>query len=377
MSIDFRCEHCGKLLSVDAEAGSETKCTHCGKKVTVPAALAALPRPHVQPNAAPPPLPPATATVDLAPEEVPAQHDALGVMSKLMPWVISVFFHLGVVMIMAFATMLATGINKTEAPEQIIPSAELSDDPGGSLTGGKTDFTDTDSSSTITRSDFLRKETVMDTGNTGQKSHLAVAGGTPGGGSTGKGDLGLKTTGGGGPRSNMYGHGGNCYHVVYVIDRSGSMLETFDYVRRELLKSISNLKAVQDFHVIFFADNKPQEIQYGALVPATDEYKANAADFVDKITTEGQTDPVPAIKRAFEVLGQADETKKGKLIYLLTDGVFPDNQKVLDKIKEYNSKKDVMITTFLFNSDNAKAIEVLQKIASENGGHFRTVNPDE
>ena len=55
MAVEFRCENCGKMLSVDAAPGSPVKCPHCRKKVTVPEALASLPRPHVPPTASPPP----------------------------------------------------------------------------------------------------------------------------------------------------------------------------------------------------------------------------------------------------------------------------------------------------------------------------------
>ena len=54
MTVDFRCEKCGKLLSVDAAEGSSVRCPHCNKKVQVPAALAALPRPQVPPGSPPP-----------------------------------------------------------------------------------------------------------------------------------------------------------------------------------------------------------------------------------------------------------------------------------------------------------------------------------
>ena len=53
MAIEFRCEQCGKLLSVDAEPESRVKCPYCKAKVVVPAGLASLPTPQV-PGGPPP-----------------------------------------------------------------------------------------------------------------------------------------------------------------------------------------------------------------------------------------------------------------------------------------------------------------------------------
>jgi uncharacterized protein with von Willebrand factor type A (vWA) domain len=174
----------------------------------------------------------------------------------------------------------------------------------------------------------------------------------------------------------MFGKGGNAHHVMYVIDRSGSMLDTFDYVRREMLNSIARLKPVQDFHVIFFATGAPQENPPQQLVPATPDYTTAAAEFLQTIRPEGQTNPVPAIKRAFEVLDKADK-RPGKLIYMLTDGVFPDNDAVIKQIAQLNAKKEVLICTFLYDDKSADAVKVLQKIADDNRGHFRQVKSDE
>ena len=52
MATEFRCEKCGKLLSLDTEPGETVKCPHCKKKVVVPVVLASLPRPQVKPDAA-------------------------------------------------------------------------------------------------------------------------------------------------------------------------------------------------------------------------------------------------------------------------------------------------------------------------------------
>ena len=88
----------------------------------------------------------------------------------------------------------------------------------------------------------------------------------------------------------------------------------------------------------------------------------------------GSTDPVPGLELAFKMHPQ--------LLYLLTDGDFEDNKKVLDKINslQANSSPKVKINTIVF-TDPAKAdkgiVDLLKKIADDSGGQARVVSPDD
>ena len=114
MAVDFRCEKCGKLLSVDSEPGSKVRCPHCNKKLRVPAALATLPRPQVpgapQGPQAPPPGPEGDEQDVLAEGPDPV----MAMMAALMPWVLSVFFHLGLALIMLFFVLVAHQAKKKD-----------------------------------------------------------------------------------------------------------------------------------------------------------------------------------------------------------------------------------------------------------------------
>ncbi|MCK4626199.1 MAG: VWA domain-containing protein [Phycisphaerae bacterium] len=165
------------------------------------------------------------------------------------------------------------------------------------------------------------------------------------------------------------------YDVVYVIDRSGSMLDIFDEVRQHVLDSVNSLDPVQRFHVIFFSKGKPKENPPRRLVSATAESKKEFEKFLQTIIPEGNTDPVPAIRRAFEVMRLG---RRGKsVIYLLTDGEFPDDQKVINAIKQLNKPKRISINTILFHHYSPDAKRMLTKIAEENDGVFRFVEPEE
>jgi hypothetical protein len=136
-------------------------------------------------------------------------------------------------------------------------------------------------------------------------------------------------------------------HIIYVIDRSGSMMDSIDFLKDELKHSICRLKDSQDFHVIFFSEGTPIELPDKKLVPATEANFKRVAQFLDGIRAQGLTDPKAALRRAFEVLGKVDD-KSGKLISLATDGDFcEDNDKVLALIKKFNPHKEVRINTIL------------------------------
>jgi hypothetical protein len=164
--------------------------------------------------------------------------------------------------------------------------------------------------------------------------------------------------------------------VVYVLDRSGSMMNTFDALRWELGRSIGQLNQGCGFHVLFFADGRPLENAPRRLVPATRAHRSEAIEWIAEVMPEGQTDPVAALERAFAVLKAAPDDQP-KYIHLLTDGVFPDNEKVLSTIRRLNADRRVRIYTFMYGSRPAEAVDVLQRIARETAGRYDHVRLDE
>ncbi|HZL37835.1 MAG TPA: hypothetical protein VFC78_21130 [Tepidisphaeraceae bacterium] len=64
------------------------------------------------------------------------------------------------------------------------------------------------------------------------------------------------------------------------------------------------------------------------LLPATPANKRRAMDFLEGSTAVGSTDPIPGLEAAFR--------QRPQVIYLLTDGDFPDNDAVLRRICQLN-----------------------------------------
>jgi hypothetical protein len=179
------------------------------------------------------------------------------------------------------------------------------------------------------------------------------------------------TPGGGGigPKGPVFGHGGNAKKIAFVCDASGSMLNKFSTLRRELANTIQGLRAIQSFSVVFFQEQSFKALDEQTLIMATPENKLKATNFLeDKIVPRGETNPIPGLEIAFK--------QKPELIYILTDGDFPDNDAVLKKIRELNKDHKVKVNTIAFvnESDTDTAFQALLKqIAQENGGIYRFV----
>jgi len=166
--------------------------------------------------------------------------------------------------------------------------------------------------------------------------------------------------------------------VVYLIDRSGSMVDTFDTVRHEMLISVERMTPDRRFHVVLFSDGRPIEKSPRAMTPATKKAKTRLVEFLKPVCASGKTDPIPAINRAFDVLkrkrGSAGEVA---VIYLLTDGVFPENDSVLETIRRRNAGGRIRINTILYGNRPPIAEEVMTRIASDSGGVYRFISRDE
>lgn len=194
--------------------------------------------------------------------------------------------------------------------------------------------------------------------------------GDPGGGPA---SFGVAARMGGAPnifRSGLL-RGGNARSVVFLCDASGSMLAKFDSLKRELGKAIQSLKPTQSFSIHFFSDTRSLSLS-GPLLVATPENKLRATEFLETVAPRGTTDPLPALELAFR--------QKPQLVFLLTDGDFPDNDAVLSRIRQLNHDGRAKIDTIAFvdTADTDTAfIALLKRIASENGGVYRHVTQDE
>jgi hypothetical protein len=367
MAVEFRCEHCGKLLQLEQAPGTDATCPHCGQATTVPEGLASLPTPHV---------PAEEPTEDRFARDEPVLSGALTI---IMPLVISVLFHLGLFLVMLFVVMFAY---ETRIPEDVtVPNATLTDTP--SRMAERRD-------QPVERSRVQRpgerrseRESRLVTGSgRGEEEAQVIGLGAGSDASAGLHDLDTVAAGGGPVgETEFFGLGAMAYHIVYLIDRSGSMgmLYKFRSVSEEMVRSLSQLKPAQDFHVVLFHSGEPLQLPSTHLVTATMENKRRAAEKLQEVVPESTgrhlTDPREALEQAFDVLEAAGDAR-GKLIMFLTDGVFDGttNEAVLEMIRARNVEGQVHINTFLYaEGRDPVAVEVMRQIAEENGGTFQYV----
>lgn len=189
---------------------------------------------------------------------------------------------------------------------------------------------------------------------------------------TGGGDLdtfGVEL-GQGGSGPTFFGLGGEeargVRRIVYVVDRSGSMITTFHLVKEELKRSITDLRRSQQFHVVFFNAGTPVQNPPKRLVAASRQQREAAFKFLETIHPQGGTAPASALRAAFSV--------EPDLIYFLTDGVIPEPGKVLSALDKWNADRRVRIYTFAFISREGH--ELLERIAREHHGEFKYISED-
>ena len=190
--------------------------------------------------------------------------------------------------------------------------------------------------------------------------------------------FGVPGGGGADPKVGFIGVTGNATRIVFLCDASGTMLGSFPMLRQELYRTLEKLQPIQFFNVIFFHGNRDgssavESIEGfpSSLVAATADNKSKAYTWIKSYGPEGNTDPFPAIEKAFAM--------KPQLLFVLTDGF--DNvssyQAVRAAFKKANSDGQVKVNTILLQTTADPDLEdILKKIAEDNGGRYRTVKPD-
>ena len=365
---NFRCSRCGQLVSVGAGSPRRVKCRHCGGWIAIPPVPASLARPQVGPDPGAQALRPALQPKPgaRAGDAPPERGAVAATLERAVPLLASVFFHLGLALIFLFVTMVVIEAAPKKRPEGPM-SPHLSKGPVAKL---------------VSRKDrVVLPKAPKDTGG---RHHTAKADaisfrrwktdkplkiGLGGPARPGLRPWGPKV---GPPGTKFIGVGSRAHHIVYVIDRSASMHGKLDLVVREIINSVGRLVREQDFHVILFNSGPPLENPPRCLVPATRENKVELAGFLKTVIARNRTDPVRALERAFAVLKRADR-RRGKLICLLTDAEFPNNEEVMQVVRRLNRDKEVQIDTFLYGHRPRRAERVMTKIAEESRGRYTFV----
>lgn len=167
--------------------------------------------------------------------------------------------------------------------------------------------------------------------------------------------------------------------IVYVIDASGSMVDTLAYVQRELLGAIHRLDADQRFTVIFFQQDAAIAAMPAGLHRATGEAVRLAEHRVGVgtcvVQPRGSSNPTAALTLAISYRPDA--------IVLLSDNItgagryavaLDDLLATIERTRHSRGAVNTRIHTVQFLRPEPQ--EALRRIAEATGGRYRFVEAD-
>lgn len=161
--------------------------------------------------------------------------------------------------------------------------------------------------------------------------------------------------------------------IVYVVDRSYSMVGIMDAVKAELRRSINALRRSQKFHVVFYNSGTPLQNPPERLVPAIATYKRAFFNFLDTVDPVGGSEPLNAMRLALAL--QPD------VVYFFSDGEFEGKvaDELLERLNAWNDGRRTKIYTLGYNELSymePRYRKTLWTIAREHGGEFRFVSDE-
>lgn len=182
------------------------------------------------------------------------------------------------------------------------------------------------------------------------------------------------------PVAAFFGVAGNAQNVVYVVDASGSLVDTLPYVLVELRRSILRLAEQQRFTVLFFQGNDLLEIPPTGLRQATAINQQRATQWISPdaghLFAKGRSNPLPALQKA---LGYEPD-----IVFLLTDNLaaqqsgVTDDKTLLKQIHQANTGKAAIHTIqFLYKDvtgEQTDTVPLLKQLAQQNDGQYTFVD---
>lgn len=303
--------------------------------------------------------------------------EANAVVAGLMPWVISILLHAGLAVIALFA--LWSTMVDDDAEEIIVPMVELSETPGAPLemrAEQRVRDRATDRREIVQDEPAdAESELAMDA-EAGADAGLVGVAGDAGAGA--ESPFGTEVASGAEFRTSFMGaRGGNVRRVAFLIDASGSLIDTFPFVIEHLTRTINNLSERQEFTVIFFQGNDVIEVPVPrrGLRSATGENKQRVIEWIDpashNIVPRGLANPIPALELALRYRPDA--------IFLLSDNITGrgpyavDQRQLLNAIRRANQGgTNISTIQFLYEDDLARLglKGTMELIAEEHAGDY-------
>ncbi|HEX8912953.1 MAG TPA: hypothetical protein VF796_11375 [Humisphaera sp.] len=169
---------------------------------------------------------------------------------------------------------------------------------------------------------------------------------------------------------------GDARRVVFVCDATGNEIRRLPIIRAQLKSTLDALPAgVESYKVLFYTNNGRVVTEAGpgkaGLIPNSAANRAATIEWLERVTPDGTTDPIPALKAAFAL--------KPDLVQFVTDGEYGclfSHKELREAAVNPARVGKVRVDTVLVDSPDVAAVELLREIAQKTGGRYRAVNTD-
>ncbi len=180
------------------------------------------------------------------------------------------------------------------------------------------------------------------------------------------------------PEPNPINHHTIPKDVVFVIDRSGSMMgEKIDQAQNALHFILGQLNEADRFSIVGF-DHRLLTFA-GSLRPVDRPTLAEARHFVSGLSADGNTDLEAALQTGLQILAKSESRQAASLIIFLTDGLptagVTDESLIARLVAQANTEQEARLHVFGVGYD--VNTHLLDRLAAENGGTVTYVQPGE
>lgn len=180
----------------------------------------------------------------------------------------------------------------------------------------------------------------------------------------------------------LYGTPGAA-RIVYLIDASGSLIDTLPFIQKQLQQTLGELRPEQSYAVLFFAGNRVLEAPPVGMKSATGRAVQVTSQWIDpasgKVIASGRPHPDAAIRRALAYQPDA--------VILLSDGLtgrgdraIAERARLLTLVDTANTAGVVFHTLQVRRPDPLSGPTqrgTLEMIALQSGGVHRYIGEDD
>ncbi|USO00027.1 MAG: hypothetical protein H6810_05025 [Phycisphaeraceae bacterium] len=180
--------------------------------------------------------------------------------------------------------------------------------------------------------------------------------------------------------------------IVYVVDSSGSMVNTLSFILDELARSVSRLQPTQSFQIVLFADrpdeppvrSPPIDADSGGLIRATPTNRVAAQRWLNTIVAGGRPNPIEGLRAALDL--------HPDLVFVLARGIQrtatdispeENTDAVLARLDQLNPvdpkaglRATVIKTIQFVDEDPTGLMQRIAQIHGDGAGSYRLLRPE-